>query len=131
MEGVRLEITPSQADLALDSEVLHTFWRKALATLQSLQTPLGVMASGQDDQFHAIFGRDSLWTVLLALETGRLLQATETQSESRHASSLSHAAFYRDWMHELAARYAYSLGSAHPLGTGILLQPFHVPLRSC
>jgi glycogen debranching enzyme len=82
---------------------LHTFWRKALATLQSLQTPLGVMASGQDNQFHAIFGRDSLWTVLLALETGRLLQATETQSESRQASSPSHAASYRDWTHELAA----------------------------
>ena len=98
-----MEITPSQADLALDSEVLHTFWRKALATLQSLQTPLGVMASGRDDQFHAIFGRDSLWTVLLALETGRLLQEKETRPASGHASSLWDAASYRDWMHELAA----------------------------
>jgi glycogen debranching enzyme len=106
-----LEITPSQADLALDSEVLHTFWRKALATLQSLQTPLGVMASGRDDQFHAIFGRDSLWTVLLALETGRLLQEKETQPGGRHASSLWDAASYRNWMHELAASVLRGLAS--------------------
>ncbi len=67
MEIVKRHVL-SQIDLAIDSEVLHTLWQKALAALQSLQTPLGVKASGQDDQFHAIFGRDSLWTVLLALE---------------------------------------------------------------
>src|SRR5215472_19035390 len=90
--------TPSQVDLAAGSEVLHILWQKALAALQSLQTLLGVMASGQDDQFHAIFGRDSLWTVLFALEAGRLLQASETQ-----ASSLSLLSPDHDWLHELAA----------------------------
>ena len=105
-EGFKVEIVKrpvfSQADLALDSEVLRTFWHNALAALQSLQTPLGVMASGQDDHFHAIFGRDSLWTVLLALEAGRLLRATEMQDESISTPSLAHPADYYTWLHELA-----------------------------
>ena len=108
MEIVKRHV-PSQADLALDSEVLHTFWQKALATLQLLQTPLGVTASGQDDQFHAIFGRDSLWTVLLALEAGRLLQAAP--AGSMHASLLSHPASYRDWLHALATSVLRGLAS--------------------
>ncbi|MFL5690627.1 MAG: hypothetical protein ACJ795_02375, partial [Ktedonobacteraceae bacterium] len=73
MEITTLRI-PRLSDLALSDEVLHQLWQESLSTLQSLQTPLGVTASGPDDQFHAIFGRDSLWTVLLSLEAGRLLQ---------------------------------------------------------
>jgi len=103
--------TPSQVDLAAGSEVLHILWQKALAALQSLQTPLGVMASGQDDQFHAIFGRDSLWTVLFALETGRLLQAPETQTGNIQASSLTHLSLDHDWLHELAASVLRGLAS--------------------
>jgi len=102
---------PYQVDLAIDSEVLHTLWQKALAALQSLQTPLGVKASGQDDQFHAIFGRDSLWTVLLALEADHLVQATETQITSMHASSLSYLSSYHSWLHELAASVLRGLAS--------------------
>src|SRR5258706_4376863 len=102
---------PSQIDLAIDSEVLHTLWQKALAALQSLQTPLGVKASGQDDQFHAIFGRDSLWTVLLALEADHLVQATGTQITSMHASSLSYLSSYHSWLHELAASVLRGLAS--------------------
>src|SRR5215469_2069854 len=83
--------------------VYDTFWRNALAALQSLQTPLGVMASGRDDHFHAIFGRDSLWTVLLALEAGRLVRATRVQDESTSIPSPAHPADYHPWLHELAA----------------------------
>ena len=101
----------SQADLALDSEVLHTFWHNALAVLQSLQTPLGVTASGRDDQFHAIFGRDSLWTVLLALEAGRLLQATKMQDEKIYTPSLAYPVDYHTWLHELAATVLRGLAS--------------------
>src|SRR5215472_7056206 len=103
--------TPSKVDLAAGSEVLHILWEKALDALQSLQTPLGVMASGQDDQFHAIFGRDSLWTVLFTLEAGRLLQAPETQAGSVQASSLSHLSLDHDWLHELAASVLRGLAS--------------------
>ncbi len=71
---------PFQENLALESEVLHNLWQKGLHTLQSLQSPLGITASGPDDQFHAIFGRDSLWTVLLALEAAPLLQAAGQQN---------------------------------------------------
>ncbi|HLJ32702.1 MAG TPA: hypothetical protein VKU38_03580 [Ktedonobacteraceae bacterium] len=91
--------SPLQQDLALSSEVLHTLWSQALATLQSLQSPLGITASGPDDQFHAIFGRDSLWTVLLALEAAPLLQATEQRTGTRDTSSDT----YREWLHTLSA----------------------------
>ena len=91
--------SPLQQDLALSSEVLHTLWSQALATLQSLQSPLGITASGPDDQFHAIFGRDSLWTVLLALEAAPLVQATEQRMGSRNISSDT----YREWLHTLSA----------------------------
>ncbi|MHB8598259.1 MAG: hypothetical protein ACYDER_15765 [Ktedonobacteraceae bacterium] len=67
------QISPLRQDLATKGEVLHTLWSQALTALQSLQSPLGITANGPDDQFHAIFGRDSPWTVLLTLETAPLL----------------------------------------------------------
>jgi glycogen debranching enzyme len=82
---------------ALESRELNALWQKGLRTLQSLQTPLGITASGQDDHFHAIFGRDSLWTVLLALETGRSFQHTRQYDRSGHLDS------YLTWLHELAS----------------------------
>lgn len=106
---------PPDADIAHESEVLHNLWQKALAALQSLQTPLGVTASGQNDQFHAIFGRDSLWTVLLALEAGRLQQAVpgnnETQNGDNHPPSISASATYRSWLYELAVSVLRGLAS--------------------
>lgn len=77
-----------RADPAFKGEDLHTSWHRALVALQSLQTPLGVMASGQDDHFHAIFGRDSLWTVLFALEAGHLLRTSKRQEENIYSPSL-------------------------------------------
>jgi glycogen debranching enzyme len=107
---------PLETDLAHESEVLHNLWQKALAALQSLQTPLGVTASGQNDQFHAIFGRDSLWTVLLALEAGRLQEAAQENMEIQDGEhldlpSISTSASYRSWLHELAASVLRGLAS--------------------
>ncbi|HEY6540123.1 MAG TPA: amylo-alpha-1,6-glucosidase, partial [Ktedonobacteraceae bacterium] len=45
----------------------------------------------------AIFGRDSLWTVLLALEAGRF------QQQHSQAEDAAKAASYRSWLHDLAA----------------------------
>jgi glycogen debranching enzyme len=91
------EKAPLRNDLALKSEVLRKLWQKGLLDLQSLQTPLGITASGQNDQFHAIFGRDSLWTVLLALEAARFLQ----QSALPDDAALS--TYYTSWLHDMSA----------------------------
>ena len=96
MELVEPSILPRR-DLALSGEVLRHLWQQALTTLQSLQSPLGVTASGPEDQFHALFGRDSLWTVLLALEAGRLLQTKGQDSTGVNTTS------YLDWLHDLSA----------------------------
>ncbi len=93
----------SQADIVLNDDVLSTLWGKALTALQSLQNPRGVMASGQDGPYHAIFGRDSLWTVLLALEAIQQLDRLERSSENGQVSTLLPATNYHDWLHELAA----------------------------
>jgi glycogen debranching enzyme len=77
-------------------EVLTTLRQQAQSCLQSLQTPLGIMASGQDDHFHALFGRDSLWSVLLALEAGRALRQTEQMGAQLCAE-------YDSWLHTMAA----------------------------
>ncbi len=90
---------PLRQDLALNSEVLYHLWHQALITLQSLQSPLGVAASGPDDHFHAIFGRDSLWTVLLAIEAASLLQP----ARRRKKDNIISVASYRSWLHELSA----------------------------
>ncbi len=44
-------------------------WKQGYLTLQALQSPLGLAASSKEGRFHAIFGRDSLWSLFLALET--------------------------------------------------------------
>ncbi|MGH2496438.1 MAG: amylo-alpha-1,6-glucosidase [Ktedonobacteraceae bacterium] len=95
MDMIKANMLPHE-NLALESEVLHKLWRNGLLDLQSLQTPLGITASGQNDQFHAIFGRDSLWTVLLALEAGRLQQQSARQDAAAPLAS------YASWLHELS-----------------------------
>ncbi|GCE19037.1 amylo-alpha-1,6-glucosidase [Dictyobacter kobayashii] len=81
---------------SFEREVLVDFWQKALEALQSLQNPLGLMASGQDGHFHAIFGRDSLWTVQLALKAVRRLPEHELQVGGTYAA-------YYNWLHDLAS----------------------------
>lgn len=95
MEIIKEKALP-HGDLALESEVLHNLWQKGLFDLQSLQAPLGITASGQNDQFHAIFGRDSLWTVLLALEAGRF------QQQSPQPGGAALYTSYASWLHDLS-----------------------------
>lgn len=104
----------SHGEIDLSSEVLTSLWEKSLSALQSLRTPLGVMASGQNDSFHAIFGRDSLWTVLLAIEAGRRLREAGQQGWSWQATPLApFASFasYDDWLHSLASDVMRGLAS--------------------
>lgn len=61
------------------------------------------MASGQDDHFHAIFGRDSLWSVLLALEAGRILRKAEQENAQHRLPKLGLSAEYDSWLHGMAA----------------------------
>lgn len=93
---------PLRQDLTLNGEVLRKLWQQALTTLQSLQSPLGLTASGPDDHFHAIFGRDSLWSVLFALEAASLLSAAASDKEDSLVSIVS-STDYHDWLHDLAA----------------------------
>ncbi|GCE26685.1 hypothetical protein KDA_21690 [Dictyobacter alpinus] len=88
---------------SFERNVLINFWQKALAALQELQNPLGLMASGQGDHFHAIFGRDSLWTVQLALKAIRHLPESERQEGGVYAS-------YHNWLHGLASNVLLGLG---------------------
>lgn len=101
MDSTKLRV-PHYAGLALESEVLSKLRQNGVLTLQMLQTPRGITASGQDDQFHAIFGRDSLWSVLLALEARRLQQEVEEQNGDKYSLSGSLLASQHDWLHELA-----------------------------
>ncbi|HEX7735705.1 MAG TPA: hypothetical protein VF458_12625 [Ktedonobacteraceae bacterium] len=95
----KFQRSSDDAELTLDTEVLHTFRREGIKFLQSLQDPLGILASGRDDHFNTIFGRDSLWTVLLALEAGRLLPVAERESG------------YDSWLRELATTVLRGLAS--------------------
>ncbi|HEY1352553.1 MAG TPA: hypothetical protein VGF67_23280 [Ktedonobacteraceae bacterium] len=87
----------------LGRETLTLLRQQAMRTLQSLQTPLGIMASGHDDHFHAIFGRDSLWSVLLALEAGRVLRkhAQEGMQPACREAGLSEE--YDAWLEPMAS----------------------------
>ena len=98
-------------DLTLNNEILSTLRQQALLSLQSLQTPLGIMASGQDEHFHAIFGRDSLWSVLLALEARRIQQTSGQTNEKAHTSASEIPDEYDAWLHGLAATVLRGLAS--------------------
>lgn len=86
---------------------IEDLWDKAFQDLQSLQTPLGVKASGQSGRFHAVFGRDSLWTVLFALEASHELQRKQADNKLSTRLSLP----YGDWLHELAETVLLGLAS--------------------
>jgi glycogen debranching enzyme len=87
----------------LGRETLTTLRQQALRTLQSLQTPLGIMASGHDDHFHALFGRDSLWSVLLALEAGRVLRQHAQEGTQPGGRAAGFAQEYDAWLQPMAA----------------------------
>ena len=48
---------------------------RARAWLDELQTPAGLRASSAEGHYYAVFGRDTLWSLLLALEAARLRHA--------------------------------------------------------
>lgn len=106
----QIQHSPSE-DPTLNRETLSLLHRQALSDLQSLQTPLGIMASGRDDQFHAIFGRDSLWSLLLSLEAGCILRATEQAEKEKQPSVSGNSASYDAWLHELATTVLRGLAS--------------------
>lgn len=87
----------SDAEAILSSDRLSTFRHEGFTFLRSLQHPLGILASGQDDHYNTIFGRDSLWSVLLALEAGRLLP------ESEKADGKDGAPGYDSWLKGLVS----------------------------
>lgn len=106
----QIQYSPDK-EITLTSELLHTLRKQALASLQSLRNPLGIMASGQDDHFHAIFGRDSLWSILLTLEAGRVLREAEQVEGQEYLSALTRSADYDAWLHDLAGSVLRGLAS--------------------
>lgn len=97
----------SEVELTLNSDVLRTFRQEGLKFLQSLQNPLGILASGQDDHYNTIFGRDSLWTVLLALEAGRLMPESGKASDQENLATGD----YNAWLKNLVATVLRGLAS--------------------
>jgi len=67
---------------------MHQWWKIGREFLETLRTPLGITASSTGEHFHAIFGRDSLWTVILMLEAAQL------RPEDRE---------YQAWVHDIAS----------------------------
>ncbi len=51
---------------------MNNWWQTAQEFLQTLRIPLGITASRAGEHFHAVFGHDSLWSMMLALEAARL-----------------------------------------------------------
>ncbi|MBX5450022.1 amylo-alpha-1,6-glucosidase [Thermogemmatispora sp.] len=52
--------------------LLVRWLERGRAWLDELRTPAGLHASSASDHYHALFGRDTLWSVLLVLEAARL-----------------------------------------------------------
>ncbi len=57
---------------APNDQTLEEWLRRGRAWLDELQTPIGLRASSAAGRYHALFGRDTLLTVMLALEAARL-----------------------------------------------------------
>ncbi len=58
-------------------QALEAWLHRGRAWLDELQTPIGLRASSAAGRYHALFGRDTLLTVMLALEAARLRPADE------------------------------------------------------
>ncbi|HEU5369669.1 MAG TPA: hypothetical protein VFU69_14445, partial [Ktedonobacterales bacterium] len=57
---------------APDHQTLAEWLRRGRTWLDELQTPIGLRASSAAGRYYALFGRDTLLTVMLALEAARL-----------------------------------------------------------
>src|ERR1051326_6054803 len=60
-----------------DDQTLEQWMQRGQAWLDELQTPIGLRASSAAGHYHALFGRDTLITVMLALEAARLRPGDE------------------------------------------------------
>lgn len=65
---------------------MKNWWNLGRQSLEALRTPLGITASRAGEHFHAIFGRDSLWSIMLVMEA---VELRPTDQE------------YRTWAHTL------------------------------
>lgn len=63
---------------APDEQALEAWLQRGRAWLDELQTPIGLRASSATGHYHALFGRDTLITVMLALEAARLRPTDES-----------------------------------------------------
>ncbi len=66
-----------EAHASDDHQTLEAWLNRGRAWLDELQTPIGLRASSAAGRYHALFGRDTLLTVMLALEAARLRPADE------------------------------------------------------
>ena len=62
--------------LPAEEQALEAWLQRGLAWLDELQTPIGLRASSAAGHYHALFGRDTLITAMLALEAARLRPRT-------------------------------------------------------
>jgi glycogen debranching enzyme len=64
---------PRNIDIAETQSRSIPWWiERGRAWLDELQTPIGLRASSAAGHYHALYGRDTLWSVLLVLEAARL-----------------------------------------------------------
>lgn len=70
-------MTTFGASSPADDQTLEEWLNRGRAWLDALQTPIGLRASSAAGRYHALFGRDTLLTVMLALEAARLRPADQ------------------------------------------------------
>ena len=79
--------------LPADEQALEAWLQRGRAWLDELQTPIGLRASSAAGHYHALFGRDTLITAMLALEAARLRPTDE--SLNRWAANLATTNLHR------------------------------------
>ncbi len=70
-------MTTFEAQSLIDDHALEGWLHRGRAWLDELHTPFGLRASSAAGRYHALFGRDTLWTIILALEAARLRPGDE------------------------------------------------------
>lgn len=89
---------------SLTRQQINDWMERGHAWLEELRTPIGLRASSAAGRYHALFGRDSLLTVMLVLEAARLRPndsefgqwATEVTSSTLRALAATQGTTLRD-----------------------------------